>query len=285
MVFTVFAVALFVAGCSPPVVHTDIPRTTAQFNETPIATNFATTNQLKLQAGQHWLSIADDTGRAVVDLLKQPRACPSYANMCKSLFVKPAEVVTEFSRAFHNQLITSLVKQGLSVSKTQDTDLVVEIDIQPVLFSPNRPQYRHAGEPVQLGAGIWGLRDVNSMSPPSPENTPPKPDALHWFRSEFAVGQTPQAEILVTVSIVDGPRYLSRVSNAYYIADTDKRLYDQELCSLYKLCPKRKTVAASPISATGNPVINVVGDCPEKSCVDRDTSATSRKNQSTTLTP
>lgn len=271
------------SGCSH-VIYTDAPRTTAAFNETPIATNFQTSNQLKLQASQHWLNIADDTGRAVVDLLRQPRTCPVTTQPCKTIYVKPAEIVTEFSRAFHNQLITTLVKQGLSVSKEPHTDFVVEMDVQPVRFSPNRPQYRYAGVPVQLGPGIWGLRDVVSMSPTDPNATPPSPSALHWFRSEFAVGETPQTEIVVTVSIIDGTRYLSRVQNAYYIADTDRRLYDEELCSLYKLCAKATAVAAEK-KRTAGVTIDVVGDCPLDACVDRDINATSRKQKSSRVLP
>ena len=272
--------ALF-SGCSS-VIHTDAPRTTAAFNETPIATNFQTSNQLKLQASKHWLNIADDTGRAVVDLLSQPRTCPATTQPCKTIYVKPAEVVTEFSRAFHNQLITTLVKHGLSVTKDPNTDFVVEMDVQPVQFSPNRPQYRYAGVPVQLGPGIWGLRDVASMSPTDSSITPPSANALHWFRTEFAVGQTPQAEIVVTVSIVDGTRYLSRVQNAYYIADSDRRLYDEEMCSLYKLCAK--AVTAEKKGAAGV-TIGVVGDCPLEACVDRDINATFRKQKSVQISP
>ena len=274
--------ALF-SGCSH-VIYTDGPRTTAAFNETPIATNFQTSNQLKLQASQHWLNIADDTCRAVVDLLSQPRTCPVTTKPCKTIYVKPAEIVTEFSRAFHNQLITTLVKQGLSVSTNPDTDFVVEMDVQPVQFSPNRPQYRYAGVPVQLGPGIWGLRDVVSMSPADPSVAPPSPSALHWFRSEFAVGETPQTEIVVTTSIVDGTRYLARVQNAYYIADTDRRLYDEELCSLYKLCA-RAVVVEEKTKRTAGVTIDVVGDCPLDACVDRDINATVRKQKSSQVAP
>ena len=278
-----FALAVLVAGCSAPVIYTDVSRTTASSNETPVASNFPTTTQMKLQASQHWLNIANDTALAVVELLNQPRSCRNAADPCKMIYVKPADVVTEFSRAFHNQLITTLVKQGLSVSKAPETELTVEMDVQPILFAPNRPQYRYAGVPVQLGPGIWGLRDVASVSPADKNIVPPEDDALHWFRSEFATGQTPQTEILVTVSIGDRRRYLSRVTNAYYIADADRRLYDQELCSLYKLCPASSTNQAAMVAKPkppSNVAIDVVGDCSLDACVDRDVNAGSKKPKS-----
>lgn len=266
---------LLVAGCAVDTIHTGTPRTTATHSETPISTNFPTTSQPKLQASQHWINIADDTGRAVTAILRSGRFCPPKPGNCSPVYVKPAEVVTGFSRAFHNQLITTLVNQGVMVSKVPDTELSVDVDVQPVLFSPNRPQYRYAGVPVQLAPGVWGLRDVVATDPANPGIVPPAPDALHWFRSQFAAGETPRAEILVTVSIGDRHRYLSRSTNAYYIADTDQRLYDEELCALFKLCAAEKSSCGCSAAGgnkgncgcPGSTVVKVVGDCPiDKPC-------------------
>ena len=88
---------------------------------------------------------------------------------------------------------------------------------------------------------------------------------------------------MVTVSIVDGTRYLSRVQNAYYIADTDRRLYDEELCSLYKLCAKAAVEEKKKRRA--GVTIDVVGDCPLEACVDRDINATSKKQKSSQVLP
>jgi hypothetical protein len=267
------AVAAILSACTTPVIHTGVPLTTARYNEAPVASNFPTTTQLKLQATQHWMRIADDSGKALVELLKKGSMCsPSFKN-CRSLYIKPPVVITEFSRAFHSQLITTLMKSGLAVSKEANAELLVEIDVQPILFAPNRPQYRHAGVPVELGPGVWAIRDVAIMDPNIPETTPPAKDALHWFRSEFAGEKTPQGEILVTVSVDDHTRYLARTTNAYYIPDADRGLYDHEICSLFHHCASETT--ARKIT----PTIGVTGDCPVERCRYDDVDEAGRAKQ------
>ncbi len=246
------------------VIHAGVPLATAHYSEAPIASNFAATNQAKLQATQHWMRIADDAGQSIVTMLKaaKPKPCPPKSDKCGMVYVKPAGTVTEFSRVFHNQLITKLVRSGVAVSKTPAADWTAEFDVQPISFSANRPQYRYAGVPVELAPGVWAIRDVASTDPANAE-APPSVDALHWFRSEFATGQTPRVELLVTVSVVDKRRYLARASNAYYITDADKRLYEAEMCSLFKLCAAE---AAIPVAPSKKPIatrtMEVIGDKP-----------------------
>ena len=269
-IFALAAALAGAAGCAGPApespragtpVYTGEARLAASHGETPVAGNFKATVQPKLQAGQHWLGIADDTGRAIVDILRRRAPCGPGADKCSLVHVRPPTPLTEFSRAFHGQIVTTLVQQKVQVARAADAGLVVEIDIQPVLFSANRPQYRHAGVPVELGPGIWALRDVATPVPAGAGAAPPGQDALHWFRSEFAAGQTPQAEVLVTVSVADARRYLARATSAYYIADTDKRLYDKEICALFELCPKGVAPGAAPGDDKAA-VLRVTGDCP-----------------------
>lgn len=262
------AVGVLIAGCAhDPGIHTDTPRTTAPYGETPVASNFQKTSQYKLQAGQHWLAIADDTGRWILGALKKNRACPRRSDKCATLYVEPPTPVTEFSRAFHSQLITTLVNQQVAVSKTTDAALTVNIDVQPVLFTANRPQYRYAGTPVELAPGIWAIRDVTTTTPPNTTGVPPKVDALHWFRSEFAAGQTPRAEVLITTSISDQNRYLARTTAVYYVADSDFSLYNHEICSLFELC------AADPVKKDPNATVHIIGDCPlDTPCPPKDAS-------------
>jgi hypothetical protein len=253
---------VLVAGCAhDPGIQTGTPRTSAPYNETPVATNFQTTTQYKLQAGQHWLAISDDTGRWILGALKKNKACNAKDGKCAMLYVEPPTPVTKFSRAFHSQLITTLVNQQAVVSKRSGSSLTVNIDVQPVLFTANRPQYRYAGTPVELAPGVWAIRDVTTTTPPSATGIPPSVDALHWFRSEFAAGQTPRAEILVTTSIGDQGRYLARTTAVYYVADSDISLYDREICSLFELC------SAEPAKKDATATVKIIGDCPlDKPC-------------------
>lgn len=252
-----------------PVVYADSARTTAPSTETPIGVNFKTTTQPKLQASQHWASIADDAGKAVLALLRKANSCSPRLAPCIPVFVKPPANVTQFSRAFYNQLITTLVKSGIPVSTEPSASLIADIDVQPIGFSENRPQYRYAGVATELGPGVWALRDVSTVKPSTPNTAPPTLDALNWFRSEFASGKTPRTEILVTVTVAAKDRYVARVSNAYYISDEDRPLYDQEICSLFSLCPgsaKPNVEKKEPQPKLGK-VLSIVGDCPVDKCI------------------
>jgi hypothetical protein len=198
------------AGCATP------------YSEAPLATNFPTSKQQKLQAAAHWNVIAGDVAKQISSGLKDKRP----------LFVNQSSVKTAFDRAFTNDLISALVAEGYIVMRSPAGALSVDVDTQAVLFAPNRPQYNYAGLATAVTAGVWALRDVSL-------NTAGKVlgagvavaagvDAYSWFRSEFATGETPQTEIIVTTSVSDASRYLARSTSIYYVADTDRRMYVYE---------------------------------------------------------
>lgn len=139
-------IAAMLAGCATP------------YSEAPLATNFPTTKQEKMQAAAHWNVIAKDVAAQISLKLAEQRP----------LHVAQPTGKSAFERAFANQLISSLVADGQTVMK------------QPA----------------------------------------------DWFRAEFATGDTPQTEIIVTTSVSDGTRYLSRNTSVYYVADSDKALYE-----------------------------------------------------------
>lgn len=51
-------------------------------------------------------------------------------------------------------------------------------------------------------------------------------DVYNWFKAQSASGPTPQTEIVVSVSVSDENRYLARATHVYYVADSDRALYD-----------------------------------------------------------
>ena len=214
MTRTRFIVALLflplLAACATP------------YSEVPLATNFPTSKQAKLQAAAHWNVIAGDVAKQISSGLKDKRP----------LFVNQSSVRTAFDRAFTNDLISALVAEGYTVMKSPAGALSVDVDTQAVRFAPNRPQYNYTGLATAVTAGVWALRNVKL-------NTAGKvlgagvavaagADAYSWFRSEFATGETPQTEIIVTTSVSDASQYMARSTNIYYVADADSRMYVYE---------------------------------------------------------
>lgn len=200
-------VAAMLAGCATP------------YSEAPLATNFPTSKQEKVQAAAHWNVIAKDVAVQISTKLAEKRP----------LHVLQPAGKSSFERAFANQLVSSLVANGNTVMKQPAGALSVEVDTQVVGFSPNRPQYRHAGTATALMTGVWALHVGEATVGAALYATVAAADAYAWFRSEFATGETPQTEIIVTTSVTDGNQYLSRNTSVYYVADTDKALYQAGL--------------------------------------------------------
>jgi hypothetical protein len=191
------------AGCATP------------HSETPLATNFPTTTQQKLQAAAHWNVIAGDVARQIAAGFKEK----------PPLHVNQAAVKTTFDRAFGNQLISALIANGFPIQKTPASALNVEVDTQTVRFSANRPQYKFAGVPTALTSGIWALHAAEATAGAAVYAGVAAADAYSWFRSEFATGDTPQTEIIITISVGDTDRYLARSTHVYYVADSDSGMY------------------------------------------------------------
>ncbi len=198
------AFAAILAGC------------TTSYSEAPLATNFPTTKQEKVQAAAHWNMIAKDVATQLSSKLAERRP----------LHVAQSPGKSAFDRAFSNQLISALVANGHTVMKQPAGALSVEVDTQAVSFSANRPQYRHAGTATALMTGVWALHVGEATAGAALYATVAAADAYSWFRSEFATGETPQTEIIVTTSVSDGNQYLSRNTSVYYVADSDKALYE-----------------------------------------------------------
>ena len=199
------AVTLVLGGCA------------ARYTPTPLAVNFPVKPQAKLQAANHWGVIADNIEKHVVEGLKKNPPRPLYIN-------EPAQP-TPFQRALSTQLTTSLVNDGYMVSRTPAGALKVDMDVQAVTFTANRPQYRYHGERAALASGVWVLSEIEVAPLAYVAAGAAGYDSYNWFNDVFAPGATPKTEIIVTVSVSDQYRYFARNTSAYYVADTDRVLY------------------------------------------------------------
>ena len=244
-------VAASLAGCAP-----------FPYSETPVATNFETTRQEKLQAAQHWQVVAEHLATQLVADLSKGTSCVPAAAPCAVVKVEQPPVMSAFARAFHAQLISSLVNKGVVVSAdSRAGDVVVSIDAQTVRFSPDRQQYLGVGRFTLLTTGVWALDDIyqhHSVGAAVLAGSIAA-DVVEWNLSQFAKGPTPRIELILTASATSGGKYLARKTSAYYIADSDAALYcwKPEGCS----------------NGAPAPTLRVVGDCGAGFCT---TSAASK---------
>ncbi|HEY0587428.1 MAG TPA: hypothetical protein VGD52_14930 [Pseudoduganella sp.] len=195
------------------------------YSPAPLATNFPTTKQEKLQSAAHWTAIAGHMERQLLAELKKAPQRP--------LFVVSPANPTPFQQAMNSQLISSLVNDGFIVSRTPAGALQINLEIQAVSFTPNRKQAGTVGAATAIATGVWVLAERAYAGDPigklgrfaGAAGIGAGIDAYRWYDSEYAAGPTPRTEIIITASVTDEQRYLARASNTYYVADTDRALY------------------------------------------------------------
>jgi hypothetical protein len=202
---SVLAAALILTGCA------------ARYTPTPLAVNFPIKGQPKLQSASHWGVISDNIEKHLVAELKKSPPRPVFIN-------EPVQP-TPFQRALSTQLTTSLVNDGYVVARTPAGALKVDMDVQAVTFTANRPQYRYHGERAALASGVWVLSEIEMAPLAYVAAGAAAYDSYNWFNDVFAPGATPKTEIIVTVSVSDQYRFVARNTSAYYVADTDRVLY------------------------------------------------------------
>lgn len=264
-------IAMGLAGCAGPGIYSGGKGAAPERNEVPIAGNYPTSTQFKLQAAEHWRLAANDAAAGLVKSIRTGGACIP-GSPCTTLYLRrscetsgcaPQGCDTTFNRVFFNEFLTALVGLGYQVSAAPSSSaMVVDIDVQAIGFSDNRPQYRYAGKAEEIGPGIWALRDEASLVDAQGAEAP-RTSGLdaNWYRTQFAAGPTPRNELVITVSAMSRERvYLARNTSVYYTADSDAGLYS---------CPERARAAAPEPAASAKAwTIPVIGDCTGPRCLD-----------------
>lgn len=198
------AAGLVLSGCA------------ARYTPTPLAANFPITKQAKLQAAYHWGVVSNNIEKRLVAELKKSPPRPVYINEPKD--------PNAFQRALVAQLTTSLVNDGYVVSRTPAGSLKIDLDVQTVTFGAARPQYRPIGERTALPGGV-SMAELEPAPLGRWRAIGTGWDPFDSTNAQFAPGDTPQTEIIITLSVTDQYRYLARTTSAYYVADSDRELY------------------------------------------------------------
>lgn len=235
------ALVSVMAGCAAP-----------RYADVPAPTRFENSKQQKLQAAEHWQSIADHFARQLAgDLAGKLNG--------RLVYVPQPGGEQPFVDGFRELLITALVSQGVPVSTVAKDALAVDVRYSVYRFRPERLQSTYFyGDATTLAAGLWAVGGLSSTGIAAGAKLVTVAAGLEGFswlsnesmgRGEYASGPVPRSEILLTASVADGARIVSRRSNIYYTVDEDQALYWN-----------RSSAAHS---------VSVVGDCAEgsKSCV------------------
>ena len=180
--------------------------------------------QKKIQAASHWDFIAND----VAEQLKNS------VGKDEILYIARPKQDTEFTEAFYNQLLSALVNKGIRISKNGDTRaLVIDVETQLVKFSPDRFQNHRFVSATAIAAGLMAVNGLNPSGKTAAGigilGITAARDWHEWVEREYANGETPQYELIVTTSATNSIQYIARRTDVYYISDTDNTLYYRPL--------------------------------------------------------
>ena len=191
------------------------------YSESPVATNFKTVEQKKLQSAQHWKVISDHISENLV----------SNINITKqSFFIKLKNKPSDFEIALNQLITSSLVNKGASVSvKEQYNDVKTEVEIQKIKYSREGFEYPNMfGSPVLITSGVWAIAANSSNLAAALGGTAGLTTGYSWFDSKYSSGKAPKHEIIVSVIATKNNKYLSNKSYIFYIADNDSALYTND---------------------------------------------------------
>jgi hypothetical protein len=151
----------------------------------PMVAQRPLTSEQKLWVAQHWDEIAEQMAQRLATALSTARA-PGQPLV---LYVECPPANSVFNQAFHNLLVTRLLGNGFGMTADPGAGLPVHYSAQVI---------RHGASPA---------------TSPQEGFT-----ATSYSYSTFGV---PYNELIVNVSVMTGDRFLSRISDIYYIADYD----------------------------------------------------------------
>lgn len=199
------AMPLGLGACAPP--------------QVPIPAAYSPTLQQKMQAAYHWDVLAASVAQRLQGALgnRDTKGQPLVLN------VKEPPDNTVFNQAFRDLLITELMQQGFGISRDPNVGIPVSYEVQ-VITHRDRGLNPHATD-----SGPWipqdgGFNDRNYPRPAYP-SMPGQPQYSDNSFTYYAMGPVPDSEVIVTTSVLGGQRFVTRMSDIYYISDNNRDQY------------------------------------------------------------
>ncbi len=191
----------------------------ACMSQVPVATTYPVNFQKKMQAAHHWDVLTADVAKRLHDNLigsGEPQSRPVALN------VQQPRYDSQFGVAFHNLLVTHLLEQGFVMSENPAAGLPVSYDVQVVTHKDRGFIRPTPGLFTALTGTVLVLRDTSDTYSPA---AAAMVGAVALDVASGFVTDTPNSEIIVTTSVMNGDRYVSRLRDIYYVSDNNVDQY------------------------------------------------------------
>ncbi|MBE0438739.1 MAG: hypothetical protein IBX57_03070 [Gammaproteobacteria bacterium] len=193
---------------------------TGNNSQVPLASTYELTNQQKMQAAHHWDVLAADVAFRVKEHFKTA----SLTN--KAINVVPNSNST-FEQGFEDLLITQMVEQGLDIRANNNEHLKLTFHTQVIRHNDRgyiRPKPGAHTALALIATGVWAVVNIASNSTAAQDaligagilGTGIAMDAVAGDISSVT-----NKEVIISVSLMDGDKYLMRKTGIYYINEPD----------------------------------------------------------------
>lgn len=183
----------------------------------PVSENFPLTVQPKVRSAGHWNLLSKDV---VTQTLETLTKVGSSAGMYVSL---PPNATT-FDKAFHEFLITELVKSGRVVQQSPDKAMEVSYQVQIVRHNSPRPHFV-PGRFSMVTAGLYALYGLRAEHLDAQLMGGLGLAAAADYVASVDSGGPTHTEMILTTTVATGGRYLARKTDIYYLQDEDAALF------------------------------------------------------------
>ena len=183
----------------------------------PVSANFPLTVEPKVRSAGHWGLLSEDVVKQTLDSLGK-------LGVSGNLYVALPTNATAFDRAFQNFLITDLVKSGRVVQQFPDKALEVSYQTQVVRHNSPRPHFV-PGRFTMITAGLYAAYGLGMSSTLGEKMAGGLGLAAgaDYIASVDSGGPT-HTELILTITIAQGGRYLVRKTDVYYVEEADTSL-------------------------------------------------------------
>ncbi len=194
-----------VLACSPKGPH----QMEMVLSQVPVPTGFYLKTQQKLQAVQHWKSLASDVAEKIHNRLDKKNTI-----LNKSIYVAPSGN-TPFEQGFRKLLISQLVKEGLNVTPKNKDQMLLSFEVETFKHQ-DRLKTTKYGTYTTLLPGMSTKKLENSA-----EANKIKGDPRKNMEAGKYILELPQREIMITTSLMYQGEFLARDSSVFYINDKE----------------------------------------------------------------
>lgn len=195
-------------------------------SQVPLASTYELTTQQKMQAAHHWDVLAKD----VASHLKTHFRSASVFN--RAMNVVPNSN-SPFERGFEDLLITQMVNQGMDIRANEKEQLKLRFHTQ-VVSHHDRGYIRPAPGTYTglaiVATGVWAAVNIASNSTAAKDALIAAGvlgTGLALDATTGDISAVTNKEVIISVSLMDGDKYIMRKTGIYYINEPDDSHYEK----------------------------------------------------------